>query len=83
MAKVAKIFDALFTAEKLMHYFFLQKMGWSTFWATFSQTHPVALITTSAGISSTLQSKKNKKRLGDLLTGAVMVTFIESISIPV
>jgi hypothetical protein len=25
-------------------YLFLQKMGWATFWVTFSQTHLVTLL---------------------------------------
>jgi hypothetical protein len=39
----AQILGRLFDAVKVM-FSLWQKMGWSTFWAIFSQTHPVALL---------------------------------------
>jgi hypothetical protein len=42
--KVADIFGLLFPTDKVTHYFFA-KMDWVTFWANFSQTHLVTLVT--------------------------------------
>jgi putative alpha-1,2-mannosidase len=40
---VAHVFGILFATVKAMHQFW-QKMYWDTFWAIFSQTHLVTLI---------------------------------------
>jgi hypothetical protein len=37
-------------------------MGWATFWADFSQTHPVTLPGTSAIISQGMSFSRGKKR---------------------
>jgi hypothetical protein len=36
-------FWTTFSAEKFM-YKFRENMGWATYWAIFSQTHPVTLV---------------------------------------
>jgi hypothetical protein len=43
ITEVAHIIGLLFHTAKVMHDFF-QKMDWATFWATFSQTHLVTLV---------------------------------------
>jgi hypothetical protein len=37
-----KHFEQLFSTVKVTHWF--EKMGWTTFWAIFSKTHPVTLV---------------------------------------
>jgi hypothetical protein len=42
ITKAAQIFGLLFSSGPVMYYFD-KKMGWATFWATFSKTHLVTL----------------------------------------
>jgi hypothetical protein len=37
--------------------FFLQKMGWATYWATFPQTHLVPLVKTPSAVCPQLAVK--------------------------
>jgi hypothetical protein len=43
MAELAQIFGLPYSKLKIM-YLFWQKIGWATFWANFSQTHLVTLM---------------------------------------
>jgi hypothetical protein len=43
ITEVSQIFGLLFTTVPVVYYSG-QKIGWATFWATFSQTHLVSLL---------------------------------------
>jgi hypothetical protein len=45
--EVAQFFGFLFSMVKVMYYFQQKKMGWATFWASFSTAHPVTLVASS------------------------------------
>jgi hypothetical protein len=57
--KVARIFARIFGQLFLgkVSLLFLQKMGWATSWAIFSQTHPVTLVRISPFRGFKLQPK--------------------------
>jgi hypothetical protein len=62
IAKAAKSLDFLFHGKSHVCTYLVERMGWATFWAIFSQTHLVTLPIRLAGVVTFSEPLNDKHR---------------------
>jgi hypothetical protein len=81
ITEVVQVLVHLSFTVKVMYQFFLQNMGWSAFWAIFSQTHLVTLAKKTAllpGANSTTASCRYNAGVDNARVHFRVCTFIEN-----